>query len=202
VDTPKVRYLIRFKDIESAEAARNNVKWPHKLENTKLGKARFGVVVHQFLMKDFDIANANAQAIENIMKENDINERGLRVEDIAQLIKKDQTLGDHASLGIWFDNAEGVDYILGTGFLVGQRYIGSVKLYELKRKRRFRWQRFGHFAWPCKETPRFCQWICKHIPKQHLSRAHKIHNFSREKQNGFAITRKSIQTERLIVDND
>jgi hypothetical protein len=52
------------------------------------------------------------------MKDNDINEQGLRIEEIAWLKKKDKALGNHASLGIWFDTAEGVDYILSKGFLV------------------------------------------------------------------------------------
>ena len=58
--------------------------------------------------------------------------------------KKDKALGNHASLGIWFDTAEGVDYMLSKGFLVSQKFIGSVERRELKRKRCFRCQRFGH----------------------------------------------------------
>lgn len=163
VGTTKTGYVIRFKDLESAEAARNNVEWLHELgNNTKLVKARFGVVVHRTPTKDFDLENANAQAIEKIIKDNDLNEQGLRIEEIAWLKKKDKTLGDHASLGIWFDTAEGVEYILAKGFLVGQRLIDSVERCELKRKRCFRCQRFGHLAWSCKETPR-----CGHCAGQH-----------------------------------
>jgi hypothetical protein len=111
VGTTKTDYVIRFEDIESAEAARNNVEWLHELvTNTKLVKARFGVVVHRTPTKDFDLENANVQAIEKIMKDNDIIEQGLRIEEIAWL-KKDKALGNHASLGIWFDTAEGADYI-------------------------------------------------------------------------------------------
>ncbi|CRL28133.1 unnamed protein product [Penicillium camemberti] len=101
VGTTKTSYVIRFKDLESAEAARNNIKWLHKLgNNTKLVKAQFGVVVHRTPTEDFDLKNANTQAIKKIIKDNDLNEQGLRIEEIAWLKKKDKTLGDHISLGI------------------------------------------------------------------------------------------------------
>ena len=61
VGTTKTGYVIRFKDTESAEAARNNAEWLHELgNNTKLVKARFGVVVHRTPTEDFDLENANA----------------------------------------------------------------------------------------------------------------------------------------------
>lgn len=155
VGTTKTGYVIRFKDTASAEAARNNMEWLHELgNNTKLVKARFDVVVHRTPTEDFDLENANAQAIEKIMKENDLNEPGLRIEEVAWLKKKDKALGKFASLGIWFDTAEGADLLLDKGFLVSRGFIGSVERCELKRKRCFRCQRFGHFAWSCKETPR------------------------------------------------
>ncbi|OQE00248.1 hypothetical protein PENVUL_c055G06446 [Penicillium vulpinum] len=145
VGTTKTGYVIRFKDTESAEAARNSTEWLNELgNNTKLVKARFGV------------------AIEKIMKENDLTELGPRIKEVAWLKKKDKALGKFASLGIWFDTAEGVDYILGKGFLVGRRFIDSVERCEPKRKRCFRCQRFGHLAWSCKETPR-----CGHCAGQH-----------------------------------
>ncbi|OQD71744.1 hypothetical protein PENPOL_c001G07074 [Penicillium polonicum] len=163
VGTTKTGYVIRFKDTESAEAARNSTEWLNELgNNTKLVKARFGVVVHRTPTEDFDLENANTQAIEKIMEDNDLTDRGLRIEEIAWLKKKDKALGYHASLGIWFDSAEGVDHILDKGFLAGRRFIDSVERCELKRKRCFRCQRFGHLAWSCKETPR-----CGHCAGQH-----------------------------------
>lgn len=148
IGTTKTGYIIRFKDIYSAEAARNNTEWLNELGNsTKLVKPRFGIVVHRTPTEDFDLENANAKAIEKIMEENELTERGFRIEEVAWLKKKDKPLGKFASLGIWFDSAEGADWMLGSGLLVGQRYIGSVERCQIKRKRCFRCQRFGHLAW-------------------------------------------------------
>ena len=73
IGTTKTGYVIRFKDPESAEAARNNTEWLNELgNNTKLVKPRFGVVVHRTPTENFDLENANAQAIEKIMEENDL----------------------------------------------------------------------------------------------------------------------------------
>ncbi|KAJ9481484.1 hypothetical protein VN97_g11989, partial [Penicillium thymicola] len=163
VGTTKTGYVIRFKDPESAEAARINSEWLNELgNNTKLVKPRIGVVVHRTPTECFDLENANAQAIEKIMEENDLIERDFHIEELAWLKKRDKALGMFASLGIWFDSAEGADCILDKGFLVGQRYIGSVERREIRKKRCFRCQRFGHLAWSCKETPR-----CGHCAGQH-----------------------------------
>ena len=163
VGTTKTGYVIRFKDLESAEVARNNTEWLNELGNsTKLVKPRFGVVVHRTPTEDLDLENANAQAIEKIMEDNDLVEQAFRIEEVAWLKRKDKVLGKFASLGIWFDSAEGAEYILNKGLLVGQRHIGSVERREIKKKRCFRCQRFGHLAWSCKETPR-----CGHCAGQH-----------------------------------
>jgi DNA gyrase/topoisomerase IV subunit A len=163
IGTTKTGYVIRFKDLESAEAARNNTEWLNELGNsTKLVKPRFGVVVHRTPTEDFDLENANAQAIEKIMEDNDLGERGFHIEEVAWLKRKDKVLGKFASLGIWFDSADGAEYILNNGLVVGQRYIGSVERREIKKKRCFRCQRFGHLAWSCKETPR-----CGHCAGPH-----------------------------------
>lgn len=70
IGTTKTGYLIRFKDPESAKAARNNSEWLNELgNNTKLVKPRFGVVVHRTLTEVFDLENVNAQGIEKIMEE-------------------------------------------------------------------------------------------------------------------------------------
>ena len=118
IGTTKTGYVIRFKNPESAEAARNNTEWLNELgNNTKLVKPRFGVVVHRTPTEDFDLENANAQAIEKIMEENDLTEQGFRIEEVAWLKRKDKALGKFASLGIWFDSAEGAEYILNNGLL-------------------------------------------------------------------------------------
>ena len=88
------------------------------------------------------------------MIEDDLNELGPQIEEVIWLKKRDKVLGKLASLGIWFDIAEGADLLLDKGFLVGRKFIGSVERYELKRKRCFRCQLFEHFAWSYKETPR------------------------------------------------
>jgi Spy/CpxP family protein refolding chaperone len=163
IGTTKTGYLIRFKDPESAEAARNNPEWLNELgNNTKLVKPRFGIVVHRTPTEDLDLENANAQAIQKIMEENDLAEQGFQIEELAWLKRKDKVLGKFASLGIWLDSAEGAEYILNNGLLVGQRYIGSVERREIKKKRCFRCQRFGHLAWSCKERPQ-----CGHCAGQH-----------------------------------
>lgn len=164
IGTTKTGYVIRFKNQTSAEAARNNTEWLNELgNNTKLVKPRFGVVVHRTPTEDFDLENANTEAITKIMEENDLAEQGFQIEELAWLKRKDKVLGKFASLGIWFDSAEGAEYILNNGLLVGQRQIGSVERREIKKKRCFRCQRFGHLAWSCKETPH-----CGHCAGQHL----------------------------------
>jgi hypothetical protein len=156
--------VIRFKNQASVEAARNNTEWLNELgNNTKLVKPRFGVVVHRTPTEDFDLENANTEAIAKIMEENDLAEQGFQIEELAWLKRKDKVLGKFASLGIWFDSAEGAEYLLNNGLLVGQRQIGSVERREIKKKRSFRCQRFGHLAWSCKETPR-----CGHCAGQLL----------------------------------
>lgn len=50
IGTTKTGYLIRFKNTESAEAARDNPSWLQRLgNNTKLVNPRFGVVVPEHL---------------------------------------------------------------------------------------------------------------------------------------------------------
>ena len=163
IGTTKTGYVIRFKNQVSANAARSSTEWLDELgNNTKVVKPRFGVAVHRTPTEDFDLENASTRAIEKIMEENDLVEQGFRIEEVAWLKKKDKVLGKFASLGIWFDCAEGAEHILNNGLLVGQRYIGSVERREIKKKRCFRCQRFGHLAWSCKETPR-----CGHCAGQH-----------------------------------
>lgn len=123
IGTTKTGYLVRFKDPGSAEAARNNTEWLNELgNNTKLVKPRFGIVVHRTPTENFDLENANSQAIQTIMEENDLAGQGFKIEELAWLKRKDKVLGKFASLGIWFDSTEGAEYILNNGLLVGQIY--------------------------------------------------------------------------------
>ena len=94
IGTTKRVYLIRFKDSGSAEAARNNTEWLNELgNNTKLVKPRFGIVVHRTPTENFDLENANSQAIQTIMEENDLAEQGFQIEELAWLKRKDKVLG-------------------------------------------------------------------------------------------------------------
>lgn len=148
VCTTKTGYVIRFKDTESAELARNNTEWLNERgNNTKMVKPRFGIVVHRTPTEHFDLESANTQAIEKIMDKNSLTGQGFQIEEVAWLKKKDKILWKFASLGIWFDSAEGAERILNNGLLVGQRYIVRVERREIKKKRCFRCQSFGHLAW-------------------------------------------------------
>jgi hypothetical protein len=75
--------------------------------------------------------------MEKIIEENNLAESGFYIKELAWLKQKDKVLGKFASLGIWFNSAEGAEHLLNNGLLVGQRYISSVKRREIKRKRCF-----------------------------------------------------------------
>ncbi|KAJ5666541.1 uncharacterized protein N7477_008989 [Penicillium maclennaniae] len=121
IGTTKTGYVIQFKDTESAEAARYNTEWLNELgNNTKLVKPRFGVVVHRTPTEDFDLENANSDAIKKIMEENDLIGQGYRIKEVAWRKRKDKVLGKFASLGIWLDSAEGAEFILSNGLLRGR----------------------------------------------------------------------------------
>lgn len=171
IGTIKTGYLIRFQDTESAEVARNNSGWIQRLgNNTKLVKPRFGVVVHRTPTEEFDLGTGASPPDsgtdypgrgKNHRREQP-GKNGYHIEELAWMKAKDKVLGKFASLGIWFDSAEGAEYMLRSGFLVNQHYIPYVERREIKKKRCFRCQRFGHLAWSCKETPR-----CGHCAGQH-----------------------------------
>ena len=49
-------------------------EWARK--HIMLVKPRFGIVVHRTPIENFDLENANSQAIQTIMEENDLAEQG------------------------------------------------------------------------------------------------------------------------------
>jgi hypothetical protein len=166
VGTTKTGYVIRFRDAQSAEMARNNTTWLEELGNeTKLIKPRFGIVVHRVPTEDFDLDQDKKQGVQKILAENNMEEKGFKIEDIAWLKKKDRPLGQSASLGIWFNTAEAAESVVLDGLLVGQRWIGSVEPYRVELKRCHHCQRFGHLAWSCKEQVK-----CGHCSGQHDQR--------------------------------
>jgi hypothetical protein len=163
IGTTKTGYVIRFKDIASAETARKNNEWLHELGNeTKLVKPRFGAVVHHVPTGGLNLERDKERAIQKIMEENELQERGFRIEDIAWLKKRDKRLGAFGSMGIWFDSEEAAQWLLYNGLVIDQHCVGRVERFEIKKKRCFRCQGFGHLAWSCKETPR-----CGHCGGQH-----------------------------------
>jgi hypothetical protein len=157
IGSTKTGYIIRFKNAESAEMARDSTEWLHQLgNNTKLVKPRFGVVVHRTPTEEFNLESGAIQETEKIIEDNKLAEHGFQIEELAWMKPKDKTLGKFASMGIWFNSAEGAEHMLRKGFLVSGNFITTVERREIKKKRCFRCQRFGHLAWTCKETPR-CQ---------------------------------------------
>jgi hypothetical protein len=103
-------YVIRFKDAQSAEIARNSTQWLEELgNNTKLVKPRFGIVVHQTPTEDFNLEGNKKQGIIKIMEANDLAAKDYQVKNIAWLKRKDKLLGSAASLGIWLDMAEAAE---------------------------------------------------------------------------------------------
>jgi hypothetical protein len=120
VGATRTGYIIRFKDPEAAETARNNTEWLQELGNeTKLVKPRHGVVVHHLPIQGLDLERDKSRAIKEIIDENNITERGFRIEDVAWLKKRDKDLGTFASMGIWFDSAKAAEWIIDNGLLIG-----------------------------------------------------------------------------------
>ena len=76
------------------------------------------------------------------MEENDLATKSYQINDMAWLKSKDKPLGRSASLGIWLDTAEAVEWVIHNGPVFGQRYIGSIELYQIKKKRCHRCSNF------------------------------------------------------------
>jgi hypothetical protein len=155
--------VIRFKDKQSTDTARANEEWLETLGNgTKLVKPRYGVVVHRVPTADFSLPQNQKEGIRKIMEENDLADRGFDVNEIAWLKRPDKSLGVSGSMGIWLSTPDAAEWIVNNGLVFGERYIGSVEHYQIKRKRCHRCQRFGHLAWSCREKPR-----CGHCASEH-----------------------------------
>jgi hypothetical protein len=166
VGTTKTGYVVRFRDHQSAEAARSNTEWLDELGNgTKLVKPRFGVVVHRVPTEDFSIPGKEKDGIQKIMEENDLAAKGFYIDEIAWLKRTDKPLGMYASMGMWLNTSDATEWIVNNGLLFGQRYVGSIEHYQIKRKRCHRCQRFDHLAWSCKEGAR-----CGHCAGEHERR--------------------------------
>eukprot|EP00136_Aspergillus_niger_P005212 XP_001395701.2 reverse transcriptase [Aspergillus niger CBS 513.88] len=119
IGTTKTGYVIRFRDTQSAETARNSTEWLEELgNNTKVVKPRFGIVVHRVPTEDFELEGNKKQGIEKIMAENDLHDKKFRVEDIAWLKKRDMPLGKSASMGVWLDSPEAAEWIIDNGILL------------------------------------------------------------------------------------
>lgn len=166
VGTTKTGYVVRFKDRESKETAKTNTGWLAALGNgTKLVKPRFGVVVHRMPTEGLQLPENTEEAIARIMEETDMTAKGYTVSDIVWLKSKDKPLGVLASLRMWFDTLEAAEWNVHNGVVCGQRYIGSVEAYQVRKKRCQRCQGFGHLAWACKEVKR-----CGHCSSEHERR--------------------------------
>jgi hypothetical protein len=135
IGTTKTGYVIRFKDSTSAETARKNHEWLRELGNeTKLVKPRFGAVVHHVPTGGLNLEQDKERAIRKIMEENDLQERGFRIEDIAWLKKRDKTLGAFGSMGIWLESAEAAQWLLDNGLVIDQHCVGRVEKFEIQKE--------------------------------------------------------------------
>jgi hypothetical protein len=163
IGTTRQGYLIRFRDEESANVARNNTGWIRELgQETRMAEPLFAVVVHRTPTEEVTITSDKTASIAKITEENELTDKGFKIKDIVWLKKKGMPLGTHASLGVWFDSAEAAEWAMRDGMLFGQRYVGSIEAYERKKKRCYKCQAVGHLAWNCKETRR-----CAHCTLDH-----------------------------------
>jgi hypothetical protein len=118
IGTTKTGYVIRFRDQQSAEAARTNTDWLVELGNgTKLVENRYGIVVHRMPTDSFPHLGDEKESITNIMEENDLATRGYQIREISWLRQKDKPLGQHGSLGIWFNTPEAAEWMIVTDSL-------------------------------------------------------------------------------------
>ena len=70
--------------------------------------------------------------MQKITEENCIRAKVYNFQEVSWLKSKGKELGRWALLGIWFNTAEAVDETIHYRLLVGQRYIGSVELCQVR----------------------------------------------------------------------
>ncbi|EED11828.1 hypothetical protein TSTA_110080 [Talaromyces stipitatus ATCC 10500] len=93
IGATKTGYVIRFRDAQLAETTQENSAWLEELRNDiKLVKPRFD--------------REKKEGIAKITEENDLAEKGFKIEDIVWLKKKDRPLERLASIGVWFNTLE------------------------------------------------------------------------------------------------
>lgn len=166
VGTTRTGYVIRFHNKDAADAARSDEQWLRSLGNdTRVVKPRYGVVVHRVPTDGIDLEHHKTKCIDKIVTENDLTTKGHRLLDAAWLKAKDQPLGRHASLGLWYETSNAAEEAIKNGLVFGQQYIGSVEAYQMRRKTCHRCARTGHLAWVCKERKR-----CSHCSGPHERR--------------------------------
>jgi hypothetical protein len=83
-------YLVRFKDKGAKETASKSKQWLKELgSGVKLVKPRFGVIVHYTPTNEVQLQEDKERSINKIISENDLENRGFGIEEIAWLKKKD-----------------------------------------------------------------------------------------------------------------
>ncbi|GAM42267.1 zinc knuckle domain protein [Talaromyces pinophilus] len=96
------------------------------------------------------------------MEDNNFLPKGFQIDEITWLKRPEKQLGAHALIGMWFTTAEAAQWVVDNGVLLGHQYIGSVEHFQIKQKRCYRCQRFGHLTFSYKEQAR-----CGHCAGDH-----------------------------------
>ncbi|EQL29764.1 hypothetical protein BDFG_07658 [Blastomyces dermatitidis ATCC 26199] len=98
VGTTKTGYIIRFRDEAFKDTASVNGGWLWNLgSQTKLVRPRFVNTEDK------------SQSMKKITEENELAQKGYKVEEIAWLKKREFMLSASASLGIWFNSVEAAE---------------------------------------------------------------------------------------------
>jgi hypothetical protein len=159
VNTTRTGYVLRCKDERSAMTAKTHTEWLHELgNNTKLVKPRYPVVVHRFPTEGIVLPDNEHEFIRQLMEENDMQARDVRINQATWLIERGKPLGHHATLGIWFDTTDAAQEAITHGILYGQRHMG-VRTYDPEKKKCYNCRKPGHFQRDC-TVPKGCH-LCK-----------------------------------------
>jgi hypothetical protein len=98
--------VIRFKDQQSTDVARENSEWLEAPGNsTKL----VNVIVNHISTEKFSVPDNQKDSIRRIMEENDLITKGFHIKEITWLIRPDKPLGIHTSIEIWLDIADAAE---------------------------------------------------------------------------------------------